>query len=78
MARLYIASQRHLARGDYRPLGIPRFKGVPPLKYPAQRLPPLDADEGACLPLDPAQPSAGWMRGLCRRPPEAQAGERKN
>src|SRR5271165_1401860 len=42
MASLYIAAQRHLARGDYRPLGIPRFKGVPPLKYPAQWLPPLE------------------------------------
>ena len=42
MARLFIAAQRHLARGDYRPLGILRFKGVPPLKFPAQWLPPLE------------------------------------
>ena len=32
------------------PLGIPGFKGVPPLKFPAQRLPPLDADAGRSCP----------------------------
>jgi hypothetical protein len=55
-------------RGLIAPLE-PQLQGRAALKIPAQRLPPLDTDEEACLPLDPAQPSAGWTRDLGRRPP---------
>jgi hypothetical protein len=41
---------------------------LPPLKFAALRLSASGLRRGACLPLDPPQPCARWMRGLGRRP----------
>src|SRR5580692_11865830 len=66
MARLYIASQRHLARGDSNAvpyLDLPRLS--PPDFVRPRGFLPLEnhPDRRAFRPLwNPDQPCAGWMR----------------